>query len=72
MSFGTAAVLLVLAVLVILDIRYLYNGGGSECSTCGSGASCSGTKSSSCKWTKDIKKAQRQLEKERRRTLKKS
>ncbi|MCR5228966.1 MAG: hypothetical protein K6D03_02465 [Solobacterium sp.] len=72
MSFGTVAVLLILAVIVILDIRYLYNGGGSECASCGSASSCGGTKSSSCKWAKDIKKAQRRIAAEKRRTLNKS
>ncbi len=55
MNAGTFFVVLVLAVIVILDIRYLMKNGidscNGDCGSCGP----------SCRWANDIKKAQRKI-----------
>ena len=55
MNAGTMFVLLILAVIVYICIRYLITHGidscGGSCSSCGS----------SCKWVNDVKKAQRKI-----------
>ena len=55
MNAGTFFVILVLAVIVILDIRYLMKNGIDSCS--GDCGSCG----PSCRWANDIKKAQRKI-----------
>lgn len=55
MNAGTFFVVLVLAVIVILDIRYLMKNGIDSCS--GDCESCG----PSCRWANDIKKAQRKI-----------
>ena len=55
MNAGTFFVVLVLAVIVILDIRYLMKNGIDSCS--GDCGSCG----PSCRWANDIKKAQRKI-----------
>ena len=55
MNFSTFAVVAVLALIVVLDIRYLLKNGldscGGDCERCGS----------SCKWGHDIQKAQKHI-----------
>ena len=62
MNAADIVILLVIAAIAWFCIISLRNGSAS-CSTCGSCSSCS---SGSCKWTKDIQKAQRAIEKEKR------
>lgn len=60
MNLATVLVTAVLAVIVILDIRYLMRNGidscGGDCSSCGP----------SCRWADDIEKARRQIRFRRR------
>ena len=55
MNLATLFVSALIAVIVILDIRYLMKHGLEECS-----GDCSGC-GPSCKWGRDIKKAQRRI-----------
>ncbi len=55
MNFGSIVVIVILAVIVILDIRYLWRGGGSSC-----GGNC-GQCRSACKLPEDLKKARREI-----------
>ena len=55
MNSGTLIVVAVLAVIVILDIRYLLKNGIDSCS--GDCGSCG----PSCRWARDIRRAQRSI-----------
>lgn len=61
MNLSTFIISLILAVIVILDIRYLMKNGIEGCS-----GDCSGSCHGSCKWVGDVKKAQRHLKWRRR------
>ena len=62
LSYG---IIIVLAVLVVLDIKYLRKNGFSDCATCGGSSGCSAHDCSgcggSCKFADDIKKAEKEL-----------
>ena len=66
MNFGTFAVILILTVFVILDIRYLIRSGRNACA--GDCGSCHG----SCKWSEDLKQAKRDLSREKENSLRKA
>lgn len=55
MNIGTTAVVAVIAFLVYICIRYLLDNGLDSCS-----GDCSGC-GPSCKWARDIQKAQRSI-----------
>lgn len=57
---STVIVVLIIAVLLILDLKYLSKHGLDDCTgNCGNcGSGCSG---GSCKWANDVKKAQRSI-----------
>ncbi len=55
MNFGSFVVIVILAVVVILDIRYLRRKGFSDCA--GDCNQCHGT----CKWSDDLKQARREI-----------
>lgn len=55
MNVTTFIVIGIIAVLLVLDVKYLMKHGIEDCS--GSCGSCSG----SCKWSNDIKKAQKSI-----------
>ncbi len=59
MNFGTFLVAAIIAVIVILDIRYLRKHGVDSCG--GDCGSCHG----SCKWSEDLKKARKEIAAER-------
>ncbi len=54
MNFGSIVVIVILAVIVILDIRYLRRGGGSCGGDCGKCRSM-------CKLPEDLKQARREI-----------
>ncbi len=60
MNLPTFIVLLIVAVLVILDIRYLYRQGPDSCS--GNCGSCG----PSCKWVNDVEKARKSIARKKR------
>lgn len=60
MNLGTFVVLAVVAVFVILDIRYLAKNGIDSCS-----GNCSGC-GTSCKWVNDMNKARKHIERQRK------
>ncbi len=66
MNFGTFVVILVLAAVVILDIRYLIRHGADSCR--GDCASCHG----SCRWSEDIKQARKEIREEKQNSLRNS
>lgn len=53
-------IILVIAVLLILDVKYLTVHGVDECS--GNCGDCHGSCGSSCKFTQDIMKAKKSIE----------
>ncbi len=59
MNLPSVVVALILAVIVIADIRYLRRS-GKGCS--GSCSSCGGA----CKWTEDVRKAKKAIKKEKK------
>ncbi len=59
MNFGSFVVIVILAVVVILDIRYLRRKGLSDCA--GDCNQCHGT----CKWSEDLKQARKEIASER-------
>lgn len=56
---STVIIVLIIAVLLILDIKYLSKHGLEDCT--GGCESCGGSCGGSCKWADDIKKAQRSI-----------
>lgn len=66
MNLGTFIVAALLAVLVVLDIRYLMRKGVSQCR--GDCTECGST----CKWTEDIKRAKTEIRAEKRNNLRKT
>lgn len=55
MNFTTLLIILVVAVLLVLDLKYLKRHGIEDCT--GSCGSCHG----SCKWSDDIHRAQKSI-----------
>ena len=55
MNFGSIVVIVILAVVVILDIRYLRRKGLRDCA--GDCNQCHGT----CKWSEDLKQARQEI-----------
>ena len=63
MNFGTFIVILVIAAIVIFDIRYLMKNGVDACK--GDCSQCHGT----CKWSEDLRQAKKEIRKEKQNSL---
>ncbi len=60
MNFSTFVILCLIILIVCIDVRYLIKNGIDDCT--GNCAGCGG----SCKWAKDIKKARKAIQKEKK------
>lgn len=65
MSLIDIVILGVIAVIAWFCIRSIRKGG--SCASCGSAGSCS-CNSATCKWTRDLTRAKRDIEKQKRLT----
>lgn len=59
MSIATILIIAVIAVITLFDIGYLHKNGAEPC-----GGNCNSCYST-CKWTEDLKKAKRDLDREK-------
>ena len=66
MNFGTFIVILVIAAIVVFDIRYLMKNGIDACK--GDCSKCHGS-CSSCKWSEDINRAKKEIHEEKQNSL---
>lgn len=64
MNAVSLVLIVLIGVLLILDVRYLYRNRGRGCS-----GVCSSCGQTSCKWTRDLQKARREIARQRQDSL---
>ena len=63
MNLATVIVVLIIAVLIVLDVKYLKKNGVKDCA--GSCGSCT----DACKWTEDLRQAKMAIDQEKQDSL---